>query len=210
MKKYAFLVAGLGNPGEKYDLTRHNYGFMAVDKLVDKAGGHDKCPELALRGDCITHDCKLVKSLPSMLLAKPQTFMNLSGVAVGKLASKLAIAPEHVLVVHDDLDLPLGRMKLKKGGGDAGHNGIKSITEHLGTPSYLRLRLGIGRPERRGGTADYVLEPFTAQEMEIAAKVLEATTKGMGILLRKGVQQAMQHFNGFSAIPSEDPKSSLD
>lgn len=204
MKKYAFLVAGLGNPGDKYDQTRHNFGFMAADRIVQKAGGSERCPKISLRGDCITHDCKLAKSLPSMLLAKPQTYMNLSGVAVGKLASKLAIAPDHVIVVHDDLDLPLGRMKLKMGGGDAGHNGIKSITEHLGTPKFIRLRLGIGRPAQRGTTVNYVLEPFTESEQEVVDKVLEAAVKGMGILLRRGVQQAMQHFNGFNAVPDDE------
>lgn len=203
MKNYAMLIAGLGNPGAEYDRTRHNFGFMLVDRLMERAGGPGKCPSVALRGDCLTHECQPLRSLPKLLLAKPQTYMNLSGVAVGKLASKFALTMDQVLVVHDDLDLELGRMKLKKGGGDAGHNGIKSIAEHLGGAGFLRLRLGIGRPAARGGGRDYVLDPFTDDEEPVLAEVLDGAVKGIHILLRKGFSFAVQYVNGFDARPSE-------
>lgn len=205
MKNYTALIAGLGNPGPEYELTRHNFGFMALDALVDKAGGEAKCPAVETRGDCITRECRLIRNAAPLLLAKPQTYMNLSGLAVGKLASKFAIDPGDVIVLHDDLDLPLGRMKFKKGGSDAGHNGIKSITEHLGTPNYLRLRLGIGRPDIRGGVRDYVLEPFEQQERDIAALVAEAAVKGLGLYLRRGFHAAVQYLNAFDARPAEKP-----
>lgn len=198
------LIAGLGNPGPQYELTRHNFGFMAVDHLVDRTGGPERCPAVEIRGDCVTCECQPVRNKAKVLLAKPQTYMNLSGVAVGKLANKFEIPPADVLVIHDDLDLELGRMKLKKGGGDAGHNGIKSIAEHLGTPAFLRLRLGIGRPEMRGGTRDWVLEAFTEAECAIASEVLAGAVKGIGILLRMGLGRATQHINGFDARPAPE------
>jgi PTH1 family peptidyl-tRNA hydrolase len=205
MTNYSALVAGLGNPGPEYEPTRHNFGFLAIDALVDAAGGPAKCPPVALRGDCVTNECRLVRNAAPLLLAKPQTYMNLSGVAVGKLAARFALAPGEVIVLHDDLDLPLGRMKFKKGGSDAGHNGIKSITEHLGTPDFLRLRLGIGRPEARGGARDYVLDPFAPDEMEIVAQVVRAAAKGLTLYLRRGFAQAVQYLNAFDARPGEKP-----
>ena len=207
MKKYALLIAGLGNPGLEYDRTRHNFGFMAVDRLIERAGGEDKCPALSIRGDCLTRECQPIRSQPKVLLAKPQTYMNLSGLAVGKLAARFDIAPEQVLVIHDDLDLELGRMKLKKGGGDAGHNGIKSVAEHLGSAGFLRLRLGIGRPAARGTGRDYVLDTFIPEEQEAVAETLDSAVKGIHILLRKGFAFAVQHVNGFDARQvQENPK----
>ncbi|MCK9240384.1 aminoacyl-tRNA hydrolase [Desulfocurvus sp.] len=205
MKNYSALVAGLGNPGPEYELTRHNFGFLAIDALVEAAGGPGKCPALELRGDCPTRECRPVRNAAPLLLAKPQTYMNLSGLAVGRLAARLGLDPGEVIVLHDDLDLPLGRMKFKKGGSDAGHNGIKSVTEHLGTPNFLRLRLGIGRPEGRGGARDYVLEPFTREELEIVALVAQAAAKGLTLYLRRGFAHAVQYLNGFDARPGEKP-----
>lgn len=204
MKNYALLIAGLGNPGPEYERTRHNFGFLAVDRLVERTGGETKCPAVEIRGDCLTRECQPIRSQPKLLLAKPQTYMNLSGVAVGKLANKFAIPTDRVLVIHDDLDLELGRMKLKKGGGDAGHNGIKSITDHLGSAGFMRLRLGIGRPNVRGGSRDYVLDPFTTDDEAILTEVLDTAVKGIQILLRKGFSFAVQHVNGFDARPTED------
>lgn len=203
MTHYSALVAGLGNPGPEYELTRHNFGFLAIDALVDEAGGEARCPAVQLRGDCVTHECRLIRNAAPLLLAKPQTYMNLSGVAVGKLAARFALPPGEVIVVHDDLDLPLGRMKFKKGGSDAGHNGIKSITEHLGTPDFLRLRLGIGRPEGRGGARDYVLDPFERDELELVAQVARAAVKGLTLYLRRGFTPAVQYLNAFDARPGE-------
>lgn len=203
MKNYFALVAGLGNPGPRYELTRHNFGFLAADALVDRAGGEDECPLVPARGDCVTRECRLVRNMAPLLVAKPQTYMNLSGVAVAKLANRYEIPPERVIVVHDDLDLELGRMKFKKGGSDAGHNGIKSVIEHLGTGAFLRLRLGIGRPERRGGVTDWVLEPFSQAELDIVAEVSTAAVKGLTLFMRRGQQAAVQQLNSFDARPAE-------
>ncbi|MBU1001033.1 MAG: aminoacyl-tRNA hydrolase [Proteobacteria bacterium] len=209
MKNYSLLIAGLGNPGPEYELTRHNFGFLAVDHLIDRSGGPDKCPRIEIRGDCLTWECQPVRKLPKVLLTKPQTYMNLSGVAVGKLANKFELPPDRILVIHDDLDLELGRMKLKIGGGDAGHNGIKSIAEHLGSAAFIRLRLGIGRPEGQGGTRDYVLDGFEPQEAEIVNKVLANAIKGIVMLLRMGLQPTVQHINSFDARPKlEKPDES--
>jgi len=205
MKSYSALIAGLGNPGPQYELTRHNFGFLLADALVDSAGGPAKCPAVQARGDCITCECRLIRNMAPLLVAKPQTYMNLSGVAVGKLAAKFAIEPANVIVVHDDLDIPLGRMKFKSGGSDAGHNGIRSVAEHLGTPNFLRLRLGIGRPEGRGVARDYVLDTFEKDELNIADQVIKAAIKGLGIYLRRGLQTAVQHINAFEAATTEKP-----
>jgi len=201
MTKYSMLIAGLGNPGPEYEATRHNFGFMAVDQLMDRSGGPEKCPAVETRGDCLTYECQPVRNKAKVLLAKPQTYMNLSGLAVGKLASKFELSQTDILVIHDDLDLELGRMKLKKGGGDAGHNGIKSIVEHLGGAGFHRLRMGIGRPERRGGTRDYVLDPFDPEEMAVVEATLAAAVKGIGIFLRMGPSHATQFINGFDGRP---------
>lgn len=205
MKNYALLIAGLGNPGPEYAATRHNFGFLAVDGLVERSGGEASCPAVSIRGDCLTRECRPVRSLPPVLLAKPQTYMNLSGVAVGKLASRFAIPADRVLVIHDDLDLELGRMKLKMGGGDAGHNGIKSVAEHLGGPGFLRLRLGIGRPQGPG--RDYVLDAFDPSEADLVAQVVDGAVAGIRLLLRKGLSFAVQHVNGFDARQIADKSS---
>ncbi len=204
MKTYSALIAALGNPGPQYELTRHNFGFLVADALMDAAGGEAKCPAVQARGDCLTNECRLVRTMAPLLVAKPQTYMNLSGVAVGKLAGKFAIEPADVIVIHDDLDLPLGRMKFKRGGSDAGHNGVASVTEHLGTPNTLRLRLGIGRPEARHGARDYVLEPFTEQEMAVVEAVCKAAVKGLLTYFRRGFATAVQQINAFNAVPAEN------
>lgn len=204
MKTYSALIAGLGNPGPQYELTRHNFGFLAADALVDKAGGEEKCPEVQARGDCETRECRLIRNLAPMLVAKPQTYMNLSGVAVGKLAGKFALTPGQIIVIHDDLDLALGRMKFKRGGSDAGHNGIRSIAEHLGTVDFYRLRLGIGRPEARGGARDYVLDAFEPDEMDTVDQVLQAAVRGLVLHFRRGFAEAVRQINAFAPRGGEN------
>lgn len=210
MKNFAGLIVGLGNPGQEYDKTRHNFGFMLADRVLEKAGGPEKCPRVGAWDDCLAWDCPIIRSMPHWIVTKPLTYMNLSGIAVGRLSRKFAIAPENIIVAHDDMDLPLGRMKLKKGGGTAGHNGLKSIVEHLGTNNFTRLRLGVGRPDVRGGTRDYVLGAFSEAEMEIAGAVIDAAIKGIGILLRRSMPLAIQHINSFDAVPSADDAENLD
>ena len=149
------LIVGLGNPGPKYAQTRHNLGFLMLDALL--AAADDVQPQ-AGKFQAELWRIRLRGVSDPWLCAKPQTFMNLSGAAVQPLAAWHRIPPDRILVIHDELDLPPGRMKCKCGGGDAGHNGLKSITERLGTPDYYRLRLGIGRSPFPGGdTANWVL-----------------------------------------------------
>ncbi len=169
----AGLIVGLGNPGRQYEDTRHNLGFMLTDALRDREGATPERSGAKFR-------CELWKTaLPDAsgrpqpwLLVQPQTFMNLSGEAVQPLAAWHRVPPERLLVVHDDLDLAPGRMKFKKGGGDAGHNGLKSVTGRLGTPDYYRLRIGIGRSPFGGEVTGWVLGKLAAEERTWFANLL--------------------------------------
>jgi PTH1 family peptidyl-tRNA hydrolase len=139
-------------------------------------------------------------------VAKPLTFMNLSGLAVARICRRFAVEPADLIVVHDEMDLPPGRMKLKLGGGVAGHNGLASILEHLGTPDFYRLRLGIGRPEHSAQAADYVLSPFAPAELALVPATIAAAVKGLLTFMRRGPQAAAQEINSFEAA---NPPESL-
>lgn len=171
-----FLVAGLGNPGAKYAHNRHNIGFLAADRLADtfRASPWSK----KFQGEV----CEARLRDERLLLLKPQTFMNLSGESVGTAARFYKIAPEDVVVFYDELDLPLGKLRVKRGGGHGGHNGIKSIDAHLGT-QYWRVRIGIGRPEHKDAVTNYVLGDFTKAEWEIQTKMLDVIGRYLLMLL---------------------------
>ena len=199
------LIVGLGNPGPRYAATRHNFGFMALDALLDRARELGGAPKAALTG---RKDLEAVAvSLPvlpggayaQVLCLKPLTFMNLSGRAVRAALDFYKLAPEDVLVLHDELDLPLGRMRLKRGGGNAGHNGLKSITQDLGSPDFARLRLGIGRPEPGRDVAGYVLEPFGGDESLLVRRVLPAAALGVMTFFEDGLDAAQRKVGGFDA-----------
>jgi PTH1 family peptidyl-tRNA hydrolase len=155
------LIVGLGNPGGRYHATRHNVGFLVIDALA------------------VAHRMALRKELPTaqygegaigiqrVVLAKPLTYMNVSGAAVAALTTHFSIPPDDLLVIHDDLDLVLGRIKLKTKGGDAGHYGVRSVIEHLGTGHFTRLRIGIGRPPTKEDIVSYVLSPFAREELPL-------------------------------------------
>ena len=166
------LIVGLGNPGPQYRGTRHNVGFMSVQSLLEEVErGNGRAPE-QLSGSRFNALLWRIQ-IPhggSWLVAMPQTFMNLSGDAVQPLMAWYKLQPEQLLVVHDELDLEPGRMKLKKGGGAAGHNGIKSIQQRLGTPDFYRLRVGIGKPENREQVISWVLGRFFDPERTIMEK----------------------------------------
>jgi len=158
------LIVGLGNPGLQYATTRHNIGFLAIDALLDAM--QQVSSQSGTKFSCELHKGSIPPSssenkgrsaIEPCFVAKPQTFMNLSGACVQPLSAWYRILPERILVVHDDLDIVPGYMRYKCGGGDAGHNGLKSITERLGTPNYYRLRLGIGRPPHGGAVHPWVL-----------------------------------------------------
>jgi len=199
------LIVGLGNPGQRYAATRHNFGFLAVDAVTQRArelGGAPKAT-LTARKDLEAATISL-PVLPGGAFAqfvclKPLTFMNLSGRAVRAAMDFYKLGPGDVLVLHDELDLPLGRMRAKRGGGNAGHNGLKSLTQELGSPDFVRLRLGIGRPESGRDVAGYVLEPFRTEEIPLVRRVLPAAVDGVMTFFEEGLDAAMRRVGAFDA-----------
>ena len=189
----ALLVVGLGNPGDDYDGTRHNVGADVVAVLADRHGGSmRRSKELAL-------SCEVRIGGQRVALAFPQTFMNESGQSVRKLTHRHGVDdPARIVVVHDELDLPVGSLRVKVGGGMAGHNGLKSITAHLKTQDYLRIRIGVGRPPGRQAGADYVLRrPGKAEVAELGVIVQEAAD-AVEAILAEGVDATMGSVNARS------------
>jgi peptidyl-tRNA hydrolase, PTH1 family len=189
----ALLVVGLGNPGDDYDGTRHNVGADVIAVLADRHGGSlRRSKELAL-------SCEVRIGGQRVALAFPQTFMNESGQSVRKLMHRHGVDdPARIVVVHDELDLPVGGLRVKAGGGMAGHNGLKSITAHLKTQDYLRIRIGVGRPPGRQSGADYVLRrPGKAEAAELGVIVHEAAD-AVEAILAEGVDATMGRVNARS------------
>ena len=188
-----FLVVGLGNPGREYSETRHNVGFMTIDCISRDLGIRiTRMQSRALVGTGILGGNKVI-------LAKPQTFMNLSGQAVGGLFKFYKVSLEELIVIHDDIDLPLGTLRLRPTGGSAGQKGLASTMDYLGTEGFPRLRIGIGRPPGRMMASDYVLQKYPSAEREILTEVLERATKAVQIFIQNGIEAAMTQFNG--ALP---------
>lgn len=185
------LVVGLGNPGEQYRDTRHNVGFKVVDLVAEKA--HAGAWRRGHRG-LVTEASIEGTTVP---LLKPQTFMNDSGRSVSAAARFFRTDPSKVLLVHDELDLPFGLIRLKFGGGDAGHNGLKSVSAELGTPRYARLRVGIGRPapDFSGTVADYVLRGFASEELLLLPDLLGRGAEAVKLVIQLGLAQAMNQVN---------------
>ena len=198
------LIVGLGNPGREYEGTRHNFGFLALDALTEACRELGRLSVVSGRSDpYILERCSL--RLPAVgdcdwLFAKPLTYMNKSGEAVRRISDYYRVSAHAILVIHDELDLPLGRMRMKQGGGNAGHNGLKSIQQHLGTPDFHRLRLGIGKSPY-GDNASYVLSRFSGQETPVTAAVAAAAAQGLLLFMRGDPPAALQHCNGFT-VPS--------
>jgi len=184
-----FLIAGLGNPGPEYAATRHNIGFIFLDHLAHEQGFDFRGTKWPARIASVS----LWGS--SLLLVKPETYMNRSGLAVGAIAAYYRLAPEQVVVIHDDLDLDLGRVKVTTGSGPAGHNGVQSIIEALGTRDFPRVRIGIGRPPDRMAGKDFVLGRFTADNGPAIDSALETATVAVRLLTEQGVVAAMNHIN---------------
>jgi peptidyl-tRNA hydrolase, PTH1 family len=182
------LVAGLGNPGREYEHTRHNVGWMVVDELARRHDGRFRSKFSGRVADVRVGDKRLA-------LLEPETYMNESGRSVGAAARFFKVPPERILLVHDDVDLAEGRLQARLGGGLAGHNGLRSIAQHLGTADFLRLRIGVGRPERgdRRPVADYVLSPFDphVDVDELVARAADAVE----VLAAEGLPAAQQRFN---------------
>jgi peptidyl-tRNA hydrolase, PTH1 family len=182
------LIVGLGNPGARYQWTRHNAGFMVLDRLSHLAGiPVTKKVSSGLFGEGFWQGQRLI-------LLKPQTFMNLSGRSVAEVARFHKIPCEEIIVVHDDLDIPFGSVRLKKGGGHGGHNGLRSIFSDFGTRDFLRLRIGIGRSVH-GEVVDYVLNPFSVKEMQDLPFVLDGAIDVLESLFSAGLEKTMSLYN---------------
>jgi aminoacyl-tRNA hydrolase len=191
----AWLIVGLGNPGPEYEKTRHNIGQMVVDELAREVGGgfkkHGRARAQVLEG-------RLGIGGPKVVLAKPLTYMNTSGGPVSALAQFYDINPDRIIAVHDELDIPFDTIKLKIGGGEGGHNGLRDITKALGTKDYYRVRAGIGRPPGRMNTADYVLKPFTAAEAKDLPFLIDNSVDAVAMLITDGLAAAQQRFHSAS------------
>ncbi len=171
------LLVGLGNPGKEYDGTRHNIGFHALDSILEHykfAAPREKFGGLFTAGD--------IDSIKIHAL-KPLTFMNRSGTAVQKAASFYKIPPEKIIIFHDEIDLMLGKVRVKAGGGHAGHNGLKDIDAHIGK-DYKRVRIGVGHPEEKAEVRDYVLHPFGKEDKKIVKRIILAITESMPLLIQ--------------------------
>ncbi len=182
------LIAGLGNPGQKYQWTRHNAGFMVLDRLSAVSGipmGKKKFSGFYGEGDW---------SAEHLLLLKPQTFMNLSGQSVSQALHFNKLSMQDLVVIHDDLDIPFGRVKLKDGGGHAGHNGLRSLVSELGGGGFIRVRIGIGRP-LHGDPSDYVLGNFAKSELALLPCLIDRVVELLSLYLRDGMGKAMSLYN---------------
>jgi len=194
------LIAGLGNPGPKYEHTRHNFGFMAADALLHS--GEPRQLSMGKTGEL--HALRLPGAEDDILVLKPMTYMNDSGLAVARTLNFYKLSVDDLMVVHDELDLPLGRMRMKKGGGLAGHNGLKSIAAHTGSQEFSRLRLGIGRPDGHMDMAAYVLQNFAAHEQGAVQKVVQAAAAALRLFLSQGLDVAAIEAGQFLAVVPPD------
>ncbi len=194
------LIVGLGNPGEKYAGTRHNLGFEVLEEMRKKLNLVDFTMENKFKSEIL----KLVQDDgEQLILVKPQTYMNNSGLAVSLLANFYKIAPEDVVIIHDELDLPLGKIKVRLGGAGAGHHGVESIIKGLGTDQFIRVRLGIGNLKTQSSehkhahidTNKFVLEPFMHSEKAQVKHMIKKALKAIEILLEKGLEYTQNQFN---------------
>lgn len=190
-----FLIVGLGNPGEKFVNTRHNLGFEALDYFAHKMAFGEFSEEKKFKADII--------QTGDIILAKPLTFMNLSGMAVSKIAQFYKIPPENIVIIHDELDIVLGHMKIRLGGSAAGHHGVESIIEHLGSDKFVRFRLGIGNQKAFSGehkqidfqAEKFVIDHFVASESSAKKALLKKCCHALEVFLKEGLEKAQNQFN---------------
>ena len=186
-----YLVVGLGNPGPGYAGNRHNVGQMVLDVLAHRAGLTFK----SHKAGAAVAEGRLGAGGPRVILAKPGSFMNVSGGPVAQLAKFFKIDPAHVVVVHDELDIDFDTIRIKVGGGHGGHNGIRDVSARLGTPDYTRVRVGIGRPPGRQDPADFVLKDFGSDERKVLPNLLEDAADAIAAIVEQGVLSAQNRFN---------------
>lgn len=191
MNDDVWLVVGLGNPGPRYAATRHNAGHLVVDELATRIGArftsHKASAQVA--------EGRLAPGGPRLVLAKPNTFMNLSGAPVAALAKFYSLDPSRVMIVHDELDLPFDTVRLKQGGGHGGHNGLRDIIAALRSPDFVRVRVGVGRPPGRAEAADHVLSPFTAAERRDLPVLVADAADAVEAIVADGLLAAQQRFH---------------
>ncbi len=190
------LIVGLGNPGPEYAWTPHNLGFLVVDELANRGGirvGRPEGKALLGRGKLAGED---------VLLAKPQTMMNLSGFCVRDLLARYELTPADLLVVYDDVALPWGMIRIRERGSAGSHNGLKSVIGTVGSDEFIRIRLGVQPDHPVGDLAAYVLHPMSKSDLEVAAEMIEETAGAVGMILEKGVTMAMNRYN--KRVPPED------
>ena len=185
-----WLIIGLGNPGKKYQLTKHNVGFRVVDRFAGKKGIKLKRRRL---GKVKVGEGPI--GLDRIVIAQPLAYMNRSGSVVKKLIGELGIPLDHLVVVHDDLDLESGRMKIKEGGGHGGHKGVRSIIEQIGSADFLRIKVGIDKPERPAEGADYVLSPFDDEQLPLVEEGMDQASEAIEAIIVSGKDKAMSRYN---------------
>lgn len=183
------LVVGLGNPGKEYETTRHNAGWLVIDKLGDELRASYWKNEAGAQTAHVQFQGEKI------ILAKPQSFMNASGGPVSKLAAQYKIKPEDILVVHDEMDIPLGDVRVKVGGGHGGHNGLRSIHDKLGSNAYARVRVGVGHPQGQRPGADFVLSTPRGKDAELFGAAIGVAADAVLCVLEKGTSAAMNKFN---------------
>lgn len=186
-----WLIVGLGNPGAQYQGNRHNVGQMVLDELAARMGAGFKSHKARAQ----VLEGRLGIGGPRVVLAKPLTYMNVSGGPVAALANFYGISPDRVVAVHDEIDIPFNTVKLKLGGGEGGHNGLRDISKTLATKDYLRVRVGVGRPPGRMDTADYVLRNFSSAELKELPFLLDEAADAVEVLLQDGLTAAQQKFH---------------
>jgi PTH1 family peptidyl-tRNA hydrolase len=184
-----WIVVGLGNPGARYEKTRHNLGAMVLDALAKRTGAGLR----SHKSGCLTDETKLAGE--RVVLARPTSYMNESGRPVGALMRWYKAEPERLIVVHDELDIPFDEVRVKLGGGVAGHNGLRSVASHLGTKDFIRVRVGVSRPPGRQDAADYVLSEFSSNERKVLPEVVERAADAVELILERGVERAMNDIN---------------
>jgi len=185
-----FCVVGLGNPGGEYERTRHNVGFQVLDRLAAK----NRIDIRRLEFEALTARAELGRSM--VLLMEPQTFMNASGRSAAAALAELGLTPERLLVVYDDLDLPVGRLRIRTDGGAGGHRGVASLIQELGSTSFARLRVGIGRPAEGSTVLEHVLSPFAPSEQAEVDLAVDRAAEAVQHVLEHSVPRAMEAFNG--------------
>jgi len=189
LEREVYLVVGLGNPGDAYAHTRHNAGFDTLDLIAEELRTN------YWKSECGAFTAKTSHRGIDLVLAKPQGFMNASGGPVKQLCAKYKIAPDHVVVIHDDLDIAPGTIRVKLGGGHAGHNGLRSICEKLGTPDWYRVRIGIGRPPGRMDAIDYVLQAPKKDALDDFVQACNHGGAATLFLIKNGLEKTQQEFN---------------